>query len=213
MWDEVIPGRREPSARPLPAAVVEWLEREWHLAGLVCAVILLVLTPIWIALGAGALTLVYLQLPIYQLHQIEEHAGDRFRHWVNDTVGQGREALTPLTVLVVNVGVVWGLDLVGLYLAAFVDLSFGLIPIYLALVNGLVHILGAIGLRRYNPGLVTGVVLFGGVGVPSLLVVSATSDAGIAVHVLGILVAVLVHVALLLHVRRRLRAQGNAAPQ
>jgi hypothetical protein len=67
MWDEVIPGRREPSARPLPAAVIEWLEREWHLAGLVCAVILLVLTPIWVALGAGALTLVYLQLPIYQL--------------------------------------------------------------------------------------------------------------------------------------------------
>jgi len=47
-------------------------------------------------------------------------------------------------------------------------LGFGLVAIYLPIVNAFVHIGGAILTRRYNPGLITAIVLFlpiGAVGI------------------------------------------------
>ena len=50
----------------------------------------------------------FLCLPLYMVHQYEEHDGDRFRHHFNRTIGQGREVLSPLVVFLANVPGVWG---------------------------------------------------------------------------------------------------------
>jgi len=179
----------------------EWLERNWMYAGAVCGVLLIALGPVLAAPLGPALLAVYAQLPAYMIHQVEEHHRDRFRLWFNATIGGGREALTPFAVLVINLAGVWAVDVAALYLARFVAPGLGLIAVYLTLVNAVVHVAGGVVQRRYNPGLVTAVVLFLPCAAWGLV---ALSGASAAEHVIGLACAVLVHLAIVAHVRRRL---------
>ncbi|WP_245559635.1 HXXEE domain-containing protein [Amorphus coralli] len=182
-----------------------WFAANWMNAGVVAGLFLLAIVPVVAADMSLALLAVYLQLPVYMLHQLEEHSGDRFRRYVNETMVGGTEALTTPAVLVINIGGVWGIDLAALYLARFVSLGLGLIAVYLTLVNALVHIVGGVVQRRYNPGLVTAIVLFLPVGLWALVTVSDAPGVGGIDHLVGGLAAVLVHVAIAVHVKRRAR--------
>jgi hypothetical protein len=180
-----------------------WLVREWQYAGFLAGLLLLSLTPLWFS-GMGLVVgVIYLQLPVYMLHQLEEHAGDRFRRFVNDRVAGGREALTPEATLVINVVGVWMMNVIALYLALYVSTALGLISVYLTLVNAVVHVVGTVVLRAYNPGLWTAILLFLPLGIWSLYVLDS-AGAGFWANVLGILVAVAIHAAILVHIRRRI---------
>ncbi|MBA4188484.1 MAG: HXXEE domain-containing protein [Planctomycetaceae bacterium] len=183
-----------------------WLvdDWQWPYATLFAAGGLLAIAPVWFHVAGLPLTLVYLQLPIYMLHQWEEHRSDRFRLYVNRMVGGGREALTPIATFWINSLGVWAVDLVALYLAVFVDVGFGLIAIYLPLLNALGHVGPGIAKRAYNPGLWTALLLFLPVGGWSAAVVSQASP-GWEWHFIGVAVAVGVHAAILIHVARRLK--------
>lgn len=181
-----------------------WLTRNWQYAGAVTAAVLLLLSPVWLRFAPFGLAIVCLQLPVYMLHQVEEHHHDAFRAFFNLRLGGGREALTPRAVLVINLVGVWLVDVIAIYLATFVDLSWGLVAVYLAVVNGLVHLGAGIAFREYNPGLISGLVLFLGFGGWSAVTVSSLSDASMSVHIVALLVAVGTHAAILVHVRRRL---------
>ena len=133
------------SGRILDWLVVKW---QWPYAALFTAGFLGVLAPLVFRYAGTPLGLVYLQLPIYMLHQYEEHAGDRFRLWVNAMLGHGRDVLTPSATFWINSLLVWLLDLVALYLACFVDLSLGLIAFYLPMLNAFGHIVPAIIKRQ-----------------------------------------------------------------
>jgi hypothetical protein len=186
-----------------------WLVREWQYAGFLAGLLLLSLTPLWFS-GMGLVVgVIYLQLAVYMLHQLEEHAGDRFRRFVNDRVAGGREALTPEATLVINVVGVWMMNVIALYLALYVSPALGLISVYLTLVNAVVHVVGTVVLRAYNPGLWTAILLFLPLGIWSLYVLDS-AGAGFWANVLGILVAVAIHAAILVHIRRRIH--GLSAP-
>lgn len=189
-----------------------WLvgDWQWPAASLFAGCLLLLLVPVWVRVAGLALTLVYLQLPVYMLHQWEEHAGDRFRQYINRTVGGGREALTPIATFWINALGVWAVDLVALCLACFVDLSLGLIAVYLPLINAIGHIGPAAVRRVYNPGLWTSLALFLPLGGWGAYEIARASDASWSGHVIGIGVAVGVHAAIIIHVVRRLvRLRGE----
>ncbi|MEW5421770.1 HXXEE domain-containing protein [Amorphus sp. 3PC139-8] len=171
--------------------------------GFVAGLFLLAVTPLFAADVGRPFLLVFLQLPIYMLHQLEEHAGDRFRRYLNETMAGGREALTTPAVVLINVGGVWGVDLAAIYLARFAALGFGLIAVYLTLVNAIVHIVSALGQRRYNPGLATAIVLFLPVGIAALVSVSGQTGVTATQHGIGLGIAILIHVAIAVHVKRR----------
>jgi hypothetical protein len=182
------------------------VSRHWVVAALLGGALLLALTPAVMRGWPAWLVLTWLQLPAYMLHQVEEHAGDRFRLFVNTHIGGGREALTHAAVAVINLPGVWGIDALALSMAVFLRPGFGLIAVYLALVNAVVHVAAALVQRRYNPGLVTAVVVFLPLSAVSLGAFAAVPGVGVADHALGLLVAVAVHVAIIVHVRRRLVA-------
>ena len=161
------------------AGVMGWLVGGWHwpTASLFTAGFLLLLAPAWFSVMGLALTLVYLQLPVYMLHQWEEHRGDRFRAYINRVIGGGREALTPTATFWINALGVWAVDLAALYLAGFVDLALGLVAVYLPLVNAVGHLGPAVARREYNPGLWTSAALFLPLGGWGLYEVAAASGA------------------------------------
>jgi hypothetical protein len=188
----------------------DWFFRNWMYAGFVAGLFLLAVTPIFAGVLSLPLLLIYLQLPIYMIHQLEEHNHDRFRLWANEVIGGGLEALTPPAVVFINVVGVWAVILIALYLSHFVDVGLGLIAVYLTLINAVVHILGAAVLRRYNPGLVTAVLLFLPVGIYALTVVSHAPGVTTTDHVIALTTAIILHLAIIAYVKRRLALLSNA---
>lgn len=178
----------------------------WTYGGVLAGIMILALTPLFAAGWSLAFTLVFLLLPIYMLHQYEEHDADRFRLYVNRTVGGGAEVLTPAAVFVINIGAVWALDVVAIYLAARVDLGLGLIPAYLMLVNAVIHILGAVRGRSYNPGLGTAVVLFLPASIGTIAAIDAAGAGSLEDHLIGLAVAVAVHAIIVVYALRRRQA-------
>lgn len=187
--------------RPLDWLVGKW---QWPYAALFTAGFLAALAPLVFRYAGLPLGLVYLQLPIYMLHQYEEHAGDRFRRWVNNILGHGQDVLTPIATFWINSLLVWLLDVVALYLACFVDLSLGLIAMYLPMLNACGHIVPSLIKRQYNPGLVTSIVLFLPVGVLSTYLLSRAAGSQLHDHLLALGVAIAVHGTIIAHVRRRM---------
>lgn len=188
-----------------PRAVFDWLVAQWQwpTAALAGGCLLLLIAPNWFHVAGPALGWVYLQLPLYMLHQWEEHAGDRFRLFVNQKIGEGREVLTPAATFWINALGVWAVDLASLGLAVFVDLSLGLVAIYLPLINALGHIAPAVGTRRYNPGLWTALALFFPAGGWGWNVVTTAAQTTWKGHVTGVGIALAIHAAIIFHVLRR----------
>ena len=92
----------------------------WQYAGLTAGLFLLLVVPLVWHLWTAAVLAVFLQLPAYMVHQVEEYYDDRFPRGVNQQLAHGRDAINRSTVLVVNIVAVWGVDLLALYLAYFV---------------------------------------------------------------------------------------------
>ena len=181
----------------------------WVYGGFLAAFLLLGLMPTFAHLWDGALILVYLQLPIYMFHQLEEHDDNHFRDFINQHLAGGRDVLSKTAIFVINVPGVWGVNLLSILLAYGVHIGFGLIGVYLTFLNGLIHIAQAIRLRCYNPGLVTAIFLFLPVGGLGLWAIERTGEVGAGYHYLGLGSAVAIHVAIIVYVVRnilRLRA-------
>lgn len=191
----------------------KWLVRDWQwpAAVLFAAFFLLaVLPPLAFADGL-ALSLIFAQLPLYMLHQWEEHRGDRFRRYMNKVLAGGREALTPRGTFWINALGVWGVDLGALYAAWMYGPTAGLAAGYLALVNGIAHVIQAIALREYNPGLISAVLfLIPGGG---WCIWEAGEGATIWAHALGLGVAIAVHGLIIGYVARRLKTLRKSGSQ
>jgi hypothetical protein len=196
-------GMTPPSSRT-PTAF-DRLASSWVYGGFLAGFVLLQLLPVFTAGLSPAFLFVVLQLPIYMLHQYEEHDDDRFRRYVNHAIGRDRDVLPSRAVFVINMAGVWLLNTVSIWLAATVGIGFGLIGIYAVLVNALVHLAPALVTRRYNPGLVTAIVLFLPLGGLGAWLVTATGRAGVPYHLLGLGVALALHLAIVGYVLRNRR--------
>jgi hypothetical protein len=174
----------------------------WVVATAVLLAVLLLYAPFALDGRGVALALIFSFGPAYMLHQIEEHAGDRFRVYANARVFGGREALTKLTVLWVNLPGVWGVNLVALYAALGFGTGWGLAAPYLAVVNAVAHCAGALRFREYNPGLATALAIFLPLGGFTLHAIQAS----LTQHLAGLGVAIAVHAAIAIPVLHRLRA-------
>ena len=182
-----------------------WLADHWVAAAGFMAVALLALVPLLGSAFALPLVLIFLCSPVYMVHQVEEHTRDRFRRFFNQQLFGGRDALTVADVLVVNLPMVWGLNLAALYAALVWGDGYGLVAPYALIVNALVHIAAAVRFRIYNPGLVTAVVLFIPLGLATVYLIGREPGVGIVYHLAALAIAVLLHVAIVAWVLLRLR--------
>jgi len=195
----------------LPRAARTWIDTNWPYAGLTAGLFLLAILPLLWRAWPLTLLVVFLQLPIYMAHQVEEHHHARFRTFVNDHLAHGRNALTTPAVVFINLVGVWLVDLAALYLARFVDPSLGLIAIYLALVNALAHVAVAILLRAYNPGLITAILLLLPAGSIGWWIIVHNDHPSLSAHLQIAGLVILAHAAILLYVRYRIHQLDSSA--
>ena len=182
----------------------------WVYGVALAGLLLLILSPLVFAGWSTPMASTFLLLPAYMIHQCEEHDRDRFRLFFNETIGKGMDALSPLAVFITNVPGVWGVIVLSLYGAESFSLGWALLAVYLVLVNALVHVVHAILFRRYNPGLVSALVVFLPLGVFTLMQIDRAGAGSITSHTLSLIAAVAIHAVILLHVRRRLHVLQRA---
>lgn len=191
-----------PTPPAAPSTRAERLIGNWVYGGTLAGVMLLGLTPVLTQGWALPEVLVFLTLPIYMIHQYEEHDADRFRIFVNRTMAGGRDALTPLAVFVINIFGVWLPLAACLVFMRSHGAGLGAFAAWLVLVNAALHIVSALRGRSYNPGLVTAVVLFIPLG---LAVLSALWAEATATQIFaGLLLAVALHAAIMIHMKMRI---------
>lgn len=191
-----------------PRDALAWLidDWQWPYAAAFAACFLLALVPIvWSEAGVAAM-LIYVQLPVYMVHQLEEHRGDRFRIYVNERLAAGRTALGRGATFAINLIGVWVLILASILLAYYVEPGLGLIGVYLTGVNAVVHLAVAAARREYNPGLVTAVALFVPLTIWAAIEINDRYDVSAGTNLLALGVALLGHVlivaAIAVHLRR-----------
>ncbi|MBP7001229.1 HXXEE domain-containing protein [Amaricoccus sp.] len=186
------------------------MQRSWVYGGFLAGLMLLALAPVLVAGWDRASALAYLVLPVYMLHQLEEHDDDRFRRFVNEVIGGGRELLSVAAVFWINVLGVWAAMVACLWLARSDGPGWAAFAGWLVAVNGLLHLGQGLALRRYNPGLATGVLLFLPLG--ALTLEAAWPVATGWVFWLSLVIVLALHLAILAHVRIGLaRASAGGA--
>ncbi|PZQ80446.1 MAG: HXXEE domain-containing protein [Ancylobacter novellus] len=186
-----------------------WLAARWVAAAGFMAAALLALVPVLWAPLALPVLLIFLHSPAYMLHQVEEHTGDRFRRFANTVMFGGREALTTASVMVINIPVVWGLNLGALYAASLLGPGYALVAPYALVVNALTHFGAALRLRRYNPGLATALLVFLPLGLVTLRVIGGEADTTLHQHLAALAGALALHALIILYVMLRLWRLGR----
>lgn len=181
--------------------------KNWVYGGTLAGILLLALAPLLLRGFSTPAVAAFLCLPIYMLHQFEEHDRDRFRQFVNAKIGGGADVLSSRVVFVINIPLVWGTVSVSFALAAQVHPGFCLIAVYLLLLNAVVHIVPAMVTRSYNPGLVTAIILFLPASAYGFYAVQQAGAGTLPMHALGAAISVATHAGLVgyvLHVKKRL---------
>lgn len=107
--------------------------------------------------------LIWMQFPVYLLHQFEEHAyPGGFQETINTQIFKVYNAnvpLNPARVFWINSIIIWLMFPFFAVLGQTVNLQYGLFLPCLGLFNATTHIMEAIVKRNYNPGLLVSVFL------------------------------------------------------
>jgi hypothetical protein len=187
-----------------------WIVENWSWMALPFAVLILCSLPIFLTANNVSQILLYTLLPVYMIHQYEEHAHGSFVEFFNSTIGKGQAVLTRVSAFWLNILEVWLLFLVSFYLAKYVAVGFAFVPIYTVLVNGLTHVIASLALRRYNPGLYTSLLLFPW-GIYLLVYFNAATGPSLVFNVIGLLVGIVGHAIIVVYaLRRRSRLESGS---
>jgi hypothetical protein len=191
--------------------LMEWLNRHWVVgAGFMAAALLAAAPAVGHAMPV-ALFLLYLHSPAYMIHQVEEHTDERFLEFANARVFHGREVMRTGEILVINLPLVWGVNLAALYAGEIWGAGWGLVAPYAMMVNAALHLAAARHFRCTNPGLITAAALFLPLGLGTAIVIGLIPGVSVWQHALGLGLALALHGAIAAHAVSRdrwLRAHG-----
>jgi Protein of unknown function with HXXEE motif len=181
----------------------DWFVLNWSRTTLPIAGILLLLSPLIFEKFGLLSFLVFLQLPAYMIHQYEEHAQGKFKTYITNMMGF--EALSDKDIFIINILLVWVLDIVALYLAVYIHIWFGLIAAYMPAFNGITHIAASIKMKKYNPGVLTSIFIFLPVGFYGIYLISQTAKVSVIHHAIALGITILAHAAIIARVKWNLR--------
>ncbi|MGZ7136114.1 MAG: HXXEE domain-containing protein [Methanobacterium sp.] len=180
-----------------------WLYKNWAKLSIFVAIILALLIYFFIKTENIVLFLIWIQIPIYLLHQFEEHTWNGFKNYINKKVFNVEEGEFPLNdrnIFWINIPIVWIMMPVFAGLSSF-NVMFGLWIPYFAVFNSLSHVIFSLRNREYNPGLIVSLILGIPVGIYALIIFYSYISVPAIISILSILFALLLHVIIFGYIR------------
>ncbi len=154
--------------------MMQYLYRNWAKMGMLLALYSLVFLFSFASSLTWPLFWIWLQFPIYVIHEFEEHAyPGGFKDFVNREIFHQKQNDFPLNdadIFWINIPAVWILFPVVAILAQHIDPKIGLILPFFGLFNATTHILVFAVKRKYNPGLLASAFLNYPLGIYTLIV-------------------------------------------
>lgn len=189
------------------------LYREWPMGCLPAALFLLVILFSSKHQFHQVIWLIWLQVPIYLLHEFEEHAyPGGFKLFINQKIFGSKIPDCPLSdasVFWINIPFIWIMFPFFAIVAQHHHIELGIILPCFALLNATTHIIVGIVKRQYNPGLLVSVFLNYPTGIYLLYVMSQHGLLNVRTNLIGWGAAVIGHLCMLsyavIHYRLRIK--------
>jgi len=141
---------------------MKWLYDNWSKATVFLAIFITGLLTLYLRNYNYVLFLIWLQTPVYMIHQFEEYIlPGGFKDFFNKKVLGSDESEFPLTSKAsfwINVPLTFVAFPLSAILAGRFGISIGVWTIYFSLINSLSHVV-MFFIFRYNPGLIISVLL------------------------------------------------------
>jgi len=173
--------------------VLSWLEQHWSASTPFLAVYLTIVLVLFVLNKNFTLFLIWIQVPVYWLHQFEEYIyPGGFTEYFNIKVLGSNSKGQPLTkthAFWINVPIIFIGFPVSAILAGQIDISIGIWTAYFSIINALSH-LGMFFRHGYNPGLVASMLLNIPVGVYAIYYFITNQLISLSSHIIGFSVAV-----------------------
>jgi hypothetical protein len=192
--------------------MISWFYKNWAKLCIILSIIVAVITLLVVKTNNILLFLIWIQIPIYLLHQFEEHSWPGgFKKFVNKeifNVEVGEYPLNDTNIFWINVPIIWVLMPIFASLS-YINLFFGLWIPYFAVFNSLTHLIGAVVKRKYNPGLFVSLVLGIPVAIYTLWLFYSLVNVPLIITLLSILAVLLLHIAIIVPAVRRSKPEKN----
>ncbi|MGR3291037.1 MAG: HXXEE domain-containing protein [Paracoccaceae bacterium] len=182
--------------------MIKWLEKNWPNTTVFLAIYVTVLLVLFLFESNFALFLIWIQTPVYFLHQFEEYVfPGGFKKFFNTSVLGSDDPDFPMTdafSMWINVPLIFIAFPVSAILAGQMDISISIWTAYFSIVNALSH-LGMFAIHRYNPGFVVSLLVNIPVGLYTVGYFISHDIISLNSHIIGFTIAVSIQAALLVY--------------
>jgi len=193
--------------------IIIWLEEQWPKSTIFLALYGALFLLLFAADEGAALLLLWLQLPVYWLHQFEEYVypGGFVAVFNTQMLGSSRTdwPLTKRESLWINLPLIYVAFPLAAILAGSAGLAWGLWIAYFSVLNALSHVGMAFRLG-YNPGLVVSLLLNIPVGAFTIWYFATNDLVSGSTHLVSLLVSLAVQGGLMVWGLKYLRARAAA---
>ena len=182
---------------------MDWLYKNWSKLSVGVAVVLTLLIFTFIKPVNILLFLIWIQIPIYLLHQFEEHSRNGFKNYVNKkvfNVVDGDYPLNDRNIFWINIPIIWILMPLSALLS-YINPLIGLWIPFFGVINSLSHVIFSIVNKQYNPGILVSLIL--GIPVVTYALMILYSNLMISYFVTGLSVgfAIILHMIVFLYIK------------
>ncbi|MFA4662366.1 HXXEE domain-containing protein [Pyrococcus kukulkanii] len=193
-------------------SIISWLEEYWPVSTPFLAVYVTVLLVLFVLKENFALFLIWLQTPVYWVHQFEEYVypGGFVEFFNRKVLGSKREdwPLTKTHALWINVPIIFVAFPLSAILAGLVDVSIGVWTAYFSILNALSHV-GMFFKHGYNPGLVASALLNIPVSAYTVYYFATSYPLSLGTHVASFLVALAIQGTLMVWGLKFMKAKAE----
>jgi hypothetical protein len=196
--------------------MMTWIEEHWPKSTIFLAVYSTIFIFLFVLEIDIALFLIWIQLPVYWLHQFEEYVfPGGFIETFNRKVLGSSEKEWPMSKrasLWINIPIIYIAFPLSAILAGTVDISIGIWTAYFSILNAASHV-GMFVIKRYNPGFFVSAFLNIPVGVFTVWYFYSNDVISVFGHLIGVLVAVAVQGGLMVwglkFMRTKVKKKGS----
>lgn len=190
---------------------MDWLYKNWSKLSLGLVLVLTLLIFVFIKPSNTLLFLIWIQIPIYLLHQFEEHSRNGFKNYVNKKVFNVEDGSYPLNdknIFWINIPIIWILMPLFAILSSLNPLIGLWIPFF-GIINSLSHVIFSIVNKEYNPGILVSLILGIPVGAYALIIFYSTLQISYLFTGLSLGFSIILHIIVLFFIRNTYIKQAN----